>query len=326
LQTGHDADLTQTRNRFGDRAGDSTSGAERNAVPCQWQSEVAGRARRIDFVTDFSSTLRVRLQPQRTAPARDPRQAFWQSVLAPASATTSSAGSGSPESSDDEIARLEDRLVNALPVALLAQLREHAQRDSTRARTWSIARFRKRPQVSGLESLRVAIVRYDSLVFDLTFVGPAARGLVNDPSFVAFLTSTLVPTAFASAIPGALERAVWVDVDRGMWVDTSTRHYWPLASLTLVPAILFAAIGFLFFAGATGQRQRLTDQYESLVKSQQTVIETLSNALADCSAGAGDSDESADFKASATSMRGPARGRGSSAAARVYGARPARIP
>jgi hypothetical protein len=127
-------------------------------------------------------------------------------------------------------------------------------------------------------------------------LGPSAHSLINDSRFVGRLTSTLIPQALANTIPGTAEGAIWVDVERGVLADARPRAYGAFASLSFAVPVVFALLGFLFFVGALLQRQRLTGQYEALVQSQQTVIDTLSDELTACTDGDGSDEPAAVWK------------------------------
>jgi hypothetical protein len=70
-----------------------------------------------------------------------------------------------------------------------------------------------------------------------------------------------------------------------------------LTNLSLfVPSVLFAIVALLLFVAALQERRHVTTEYESLVKSQQAAIDSLSDALSACN-GDDTSDEPAASRA-----------------------------
>ena len=81
---------------------------------------------------------------------------------------------------------------------------------------------------------------------------------------------------------------------------TGLRRFSALTNLSLfVPSVLFAILGLLLFGAAVQERRHVTTEYESLVKSQQAAIDSLSDALSACNG-----DDTSDEPAASRARRG----------------------
>jgi hypothetical protein len=159
-------------------------------------------------------TLRFRLRPVReiaNGSFRNDEQrfAFWVAV-------TSEARNFPPikpfeATADVErlVSGAERMFVDKFPSALADEIVSRPRRKSLRDRVGR----RREPRIAvHPTSFKVQIVGYDSLIFDLSFIGAAARALAGDPAFVRALTAMFVPAAFANVF-GTRPDSVWADLE-----------------------------------------------------------------------------------------------------------------
>jgi hypothetical protein len=257
-------------------------------------------------VADTSSRIRIRLTP--TVPAArgerdDPRTEFWVALFG---VNFERAGQAPqpPGAVPGAISEKEHAFINRFPLDLYEEIRQGARRAGSdalpeRRRTaferipfpWKLNDSDWRDVVDELrpESFRVAIVGYSSFIFDLSFIGDAARSLLTDSQFIDLLVFLFVPAAFGRAV-GAGQQDV--RAESGDPVRTAASggldRYWALANLSLVPvAALLALLGYVAFVTASEERVRVLQAYKDLVAAQDAFIQRLSSLATRSPTGAG---------------------------------------
>jgi hypothetical protein len=221
-------------------------------------------------------TLRVKLSTATTPlPRLRPAEKFWFSAI-PRVEPSESDAKRPWDQDEKDVQALEHRFVEEYPQRLTELLYEQYPEQMARLNDGaSSSASAKRP------AFAVRIVRYDSLVFDLAFVGKAAQALLTDPTFIAALTSTFLPHAFHRTFQTGVPLWATIEETAGMPQDRKLDGYWALANYSLVlTAALLALAAYLMLSAAFDERAQVVDAYDKLTKTQQALIESLNKAAA----------------------------------------------